>query len=388
MRICLVSLDYKPYRSSGLAIYAEDLARGLTELGHSVTVLAAQRPGLPPHHWVEGIELYRVPIDRLNWISYSWRAAKRLHHITQKTPFQVVHFLDVHFAYAYRGPFVASLWQSFRQRLTARRGWPYHTGPMDLLRREAYYRIARRYMERPSLAWAIRLIASCQSTRTEFIDHYQVSPERIDLAIQGIDTDFFRPVPADNLRQRLGLDSCRVLLFVGFITPRKGLEYLAQAMHLLPENVHLLIVGRWEFHYRDRFLRALGSAARRVHQVGFVPDEERPYYYSMADVYVSPSLLEGLGVTPIEALACGTPAVVTSASSGPEEVGDAGIVVPPCDPEALAFGIRRLLEDDDLRQHLGQLGRERVLRGFSYRRMAELTLQTYESSMCQRMMLL
>jgi glycosyltransferase involved in cell wall biosynthesis len=388
VRICLVSLDYKPYRSSGLTIYAEDLARGLTELGHSVTVLAAQRPGLPPHHWTEGVELHRVPIDRLDWISYSWRAAKRLHRIKQETPFQVVHFLDVHFAYAYRGSFVASLWQSFRQRLTARGGQPYHTGTIDWLRREIYYRAARRHMEQPSLARATRLITSCRSTRQEFIAHYHVPPERVDLAVQGIDTDLFRPVPGDDLRQRLGLKNCRTLLFVGFITPRKGLEYLARAMHLLPENVHLFIVGRWGPNCRARFLRALGSAAGRVHEVGFVPDEERPYYYSMADVYVSPSLLEGLGITPIEALACGTPAVVTSASSGPEEVGDAGLVVPPCDPEALAFGIRRLLEDDDLRQHLGQRGRERVLRDFSYRRMAELTLQTYESSMCQRMMLL
>jgi glycosyltransferase involved in cell wall biosynthesis len=378
VRICLVSLDYKPYRSSGLTIYGEDLARGLTESGHSVTVLAGRRPGLPPYHWVEGVELHRAPINQLDWISYSWRAAKLLCHIKRKAPFHVVHFLDVHFAYAYRGSFVASLWQSFRQRLTARGGWPYHTGVIDLLRRELYYRIARRTMERPSLTRATRLIASCRSTREEFIVHYHVPPERIDLAVQGIDTDFFRPVSADDLRRRLGLYGYRVLLFVGFITPRKGLEYLAQAMHLLPENVHLLIVGRWDPSYRARFLRTLGSAAGRVHEVGFVPDEERPYYYSMADVYVSPSLLEGLGITPIEAQACGTPAVVTSASSGPEEVGDAGLVVPPCDPQALAQAIHRLLEDDDLRQRLGQRGRERVLRDFSYRRMAELTLQTYE----------
>jgi glycosyltransferase involved in cell wall biosynthesis len=378
VRICLVSLDYKPYRSSGLTIYAEDLARGLTELGHTVTVLAARRPRLPPHHWVEGIELYRVPFDRLDWISYGWRAARLLHRVAQQADFHVVHFLDVHFAYAYRGSFVASLWQSFQQRLTARDGWPYHTGIVDLLRREAYYRIARRCMERPSLTRADRLIASCRSTREEFIVHYHVPPERIDLAVQGIDTGFFRPVVADGLRRCLGLEAHRVLLFMGFITPRKGLEYLAQAMHLLPANVHLLIVGRWEPGCRAHFLRALGSAAGRVHEVGFIPDSERPAYYSMADVYVSPSLLEGLGITPIEAMACGTPAVVTSASSGPEEVGDAGLVVPPCDPEALACGIRRLLEDDGLYQRLKQRGRDRVLQHFSYRRMAELTLQTYE----------
>jgi glycosyltransferase involved in cell wall biosynthesis len=361
-----------------LTIYAEDLARGLIELGHAVTVLAARRPGLPAHHWVEGVRLHRVEVDWLDWISYSWRATRLLHRVERDVSFDVVHFLDVHFACTYGGPFVASLWQSFRQRLTARKGQPYHTGAIDWLRRQVYYRITRRWMERPSLARATRLIASCRSTRDEFIVHYDVPPAQIDLVRQGIDTDTIRPVPAADLRQSLGLAESRVLLFVGFITPRKGLEYLAQAMHLLPEDVHLVLVGRWAPRYRPRFLSALGSAARRVHEVGFVPDAERPRYYSMADVYVSPSLLEGLGITPIEAQACGTPAVVTSASSGPEEVGDAGVVVPPCDPEALALAIRRLLEDDDLRARLGRRGQDRVLRGFSYRRMAELTLHTYD----------
>jgi glycosyltransferase involved in cell wall biosynthesis len=384
MQICLVSLDYKPFRSSGLTIYAEDLARGLLELGHTVTVIAARRPGLPSHHVVEEVELHRVAVDRFDWISYSWRGARLLRRLAAGVHFDVVHFLDVHFACAYDGPFVASLWQSFRQRLTARRGQPYHTGPGDWLRRQVYYRVARRWMERPALARATGLIASCRSTREEFVVHYGVSPAQIDLISQGIDTDAFRPVPADALRRRLGLVGCRVLLFVGFITPRKGLEVLARAMHRLPEDVHLVIAGRWASHYRPRFIRALGAAAGRVHEVGFVPDEERARYYSMADVYVSPSFLEGLGITPIEALACGTPAVVTSASSGPEEVGDAGLVVPPSDPESLALAIRRLLGDDHLRRKLGRRGRARVLQEFSYRRMACRTAQVYIDCLRER----
>jgi glycosyltransferase involved in cell wall biosynthesis len=378
VQICLVSLDYKPYRSSGLTIYAEDLARGLADLGHGVTVLAARRPGLPAHQRLDGIDVYRAPLGLLNWCTYSWRAAGLLRRLEEKRRFQVVHFLDVHFAWAYHRPFVASLWQSFRQILTACNGRPCHTGLLDRLRRETYYRIARRFMERPSLARAGRLVAACQSTRSEFISHYRVPPEKIDLAVQGIDTGFFRPVPAGDLRRRLGLDGCQVLLFVGFVTPRKGLEYLARAMRLLPENVHLVVAGRWAPACQSRFVAALGPAAARVHQVGFVADEDRPTYYSMADLYVSPSLLEGLGITPIEAMACGTPAIVTSASSGPEEVGDAGVIVPPGDPQVLAAAIQGLLDDGDLRAQLGRRGRERVLSEFSYRRMAGFTVRTYE----------
>jgi len=377
MHICLVSLDYKPYRSSGLTLYAEDLARGLQELGQEVSVIAARRPGLPSRHYVEGVPVFRLPIGAADWLGYGWRVSRFLDHEQDKIPFQVLHFLDVHFAYACHEPFVASLWQSFRQRLTARNGSTYSTGPVDRVRRELYYRAAQKWMERPSLERAGRLVASCTSTRQEFIQHYHVPPAKIDLALQGIDTEFFLPVPAEQLRTRLGLDGYQVLLFTGFITPRKGLEYLGAALQLLPERVHLVIIGRWEAGYRKRFLEAVGPAIQRVHEVGFVPDEERPSYYSMADVYVSPSLLEGLGITPVEAMACGTPAVVTSASSGPEEVGETGLIVPPCDPQALAEAIRTLLEDDPLRRRLSQCGRERALSMFSYRKMAELTLGSY-----------
>jgi glycosyltransferase involved in cell wall biosynthesis len=168
-----------------------------------------------------------------------------------------------------------------------------------------------------------------------------------------------------------------VLLFAGFATPRKGLVYLARALRLLPDDVRLLIVGCWAPGCRSRFIKAAGPAADRVHEIGFIADEERPAYYSLADVYVSPSVLEGLGITPIEAMACGTPAVVTSASSGPEEVGNAGLVVPPRDPEALALGLRRLLDDDTLRKEMGRRGRNYVLQHFTYQRMAELTVRCY-----------
>lgn len=113
------------------------------------------------------------------------------------------------------------------------------------------------------------------------------------------------------------------------------------------------------------------------HAVTVIADWERPLYYSMADLYVSPSFLEGLGATPIEALACETPAIVTAATSGPEEIGCAGLVVPPFDSQALAEAIQSLLADPEQRQQMGKWGREYVLAEFSYQRMAQLTLESY-----------
>jgi glycosyltransferase involved in cell wall biosynthesis len=377
MQICLVSLDYWPYRSSGLTIYAEDLARGLRESGHSVTVIAALRPETLSQSTQAEIELQRVPIGPSDWLGYSLRAARVVECLQQARPFDVVHFLDVHFAYAYRGPFVASLWQSFRQRLHADGGWPYASRTLNRVVRLIYYNMARRWMERMSLARAGRLIAACECTESEFVAHYGVEPRRISRAVQGTDLSALKPVSCEALRRRLGLEGRRVVLFLGFATPRKGLEYMAQALQLLPHDVTWVIVGRWERGYRRKVWAALGEARGRVIEVGPIADEERATYYSLADVYVSPSLLEGLGLTPIEAQVCGTPAIVTSASSGPEEVGDAGLVVPARNPGALAHAIACLLNNETLRTELGARGRARVLWQFSYTRMTEETLAAY-----------
>lgn len=380
MRICLVSLDYWPYRSSGLTVYAEDLARGLREQGHDVSVVAAQRPGTLPVSIARGILVQRVPIGPSDWIGYSWRAARA---VASMEPFDIVHFLDVHFAYAYAyayaycGPFVASLWQSFHQRLHADGGRPYASSAANRVFRWGYYHLARLCMERPCLAQAGRLLAACESTAQEFIVHYGIAPHRISRAVQGTDLAALQRVSCDDLRRRLGLEKRRVVLFVGFATPRKGLEFMAQALRRLPPDVFWIIAGRWERGYRAKVWAALGDAARRVIEVGLIADEERAAYYSLADVYVSPSLLEGLGLTPIEAQACGTPTIVTNASSGPEEVGDAGLVTPARDAAALADTIVRVLDAPALRAELGARGRERVLRRFTYQRMAEETLTAY-----------
>src|SRR5206468_3134089 len=107
---------------------------------------------------------------------------------------------------------------------------------------------------------------------------------------------------------------------------------LARALPLIRPKPRLLLAGRWAEDYRAHFLNLLGWAADQVVEAGYVPDEQLPAYYSLADVYVSPSLMEGFGLTLAEALACETPVVAADAGSVAEVVGPGGILVPPHDP--------------------------------------------------------
>ncbi len=377
MKICLVNLDFIPYRSSGLAVYGETLALGLAEAGHEVTVVAARRRGLAAHERIGDIKVYRAPIGRGDWISYAWHVGPLVARLWRAGHFDVVHFLDVHFAYRYRGPFVASLFQSFRQRATSDGGLPYHSNWRSLIVRLIYYHAARWLAERLAVNRAEHLLAASQAAADEFIAHYGVQAERVTVAPLGIDLSRFYPTDASDLRVRMGLEGHPILLYVGFCTPRKGLDYLAQAMRLLPDDVRLLLVGRWEKAYRAKFYRALGPASDRVIEAGYVPDEDLPGYYAMADLFIFPSLLEGFGLPLAESLACGIPAVTTIAGSSPEVIGPGGRIVPPRDPIALADAINELLADADLRRELGHAGREWVLSRFDQSRMIQDNLEVY-----------
>jgi len=380
MKICLVSLDFRPHRTSGHAVFGELLADGLCAAGHEVTMVASRRAGAPEHETSDGVRVWRVDIGPTDWIGFSLRAARLVERLGAQIPFDVVHFLDLHFAYAYRGPFVATLVQPFSQRLQAKGGIPYYRSLSNLIFRYVYYTLAGLTFERQAAHRASVLLATSHAVRDAYVGVHPAEAERLVVVPLGVDVQHYRRREARALRTDLGLEAERVLLYVGFSTPRKGLEYLAQAMEKLGPDIRLLMVGKWERGYLERFERSLSPRGReRVIHAGYVPDEMMPLYYSLADVFVLPSLLEGFGLPLAEAMACGTPIVATTAGSIPEVVGDAGLLVPPMDATALAEALQRLLADDELCQTLGARGVKRARATYSQEDMVAQTVAVYRS---------
>ncbi len=361
-----------------MAVYGETLATGLAARGHHITVVTRHRPGAARRERLDGVEVHRVGVGRGDWIEFAWAAAPSVSRLHAAAPFDLVHVADVHFAWRYRGPFLASLHQSFRQRLTSDDGRPYHTGKLALHGKTLYYRAALAWAERPALFRARHLISVSQATADAFTKGYGVLAERVTVIPTGIDLARLRPTDPTPLRRRLGLANERVLLFVGFCSPRKGLEYLARAMHALPQDVRLVVVGRWQAAYRERVLEALGARRSHLIEAGYVPDDELPAYYSLADLFVLPSLLEGFGIPIIEALACGTPVATTSAGASAETAGPGALVVPPRDAPALAEAILRLLDDPDERARLGRAGQAWARERYSLNTMISAYERVYE----------
>lgn len=214
----------------------------------------------------------------------------------------------------------------------------------------------------PQLARRVKQVLTVSEySRLRIAEVCRVPLERITTIHNGVDKKFV-PAPPDMIaaaRTALSLPE-KYVLCVGSLEPRKNLRRLLAAWQSLGNQVQdhkLVIVGGGSHVFRDAGYDQLPA---NVQMAGYVTDEHLAAVYSGATAFVYPSLYEGFGLTVIEAMACGVPVVTSNTTSLPEVAGDAAILVAPEEPDAIADGIRRLLEDSSLRTDLIQRGLARV----------------------------
>ncbi len=234
------------------------------------------------------------------------------------------------------------------------------------------------------LARADRIIAVSEATRRDALRFYRIDPAKIDVILEGVEPRF-RPEPDPArlaaVRRQYALPE-RFILYVGTIEPRKNLPTLLEAfaaLRLQHPDVGLVIAGGKGWLYESFFkrLRSLGLE-KRVTLTGYVPDDDLPALINCAEVFAFPSIFEGFGLPPLEAMACGVPVVCSNASSLPEVVGEAGVLLPPDDPRTWAEALNRILVDPDLRADLRARGLARA-RQFTWEHAARCTLEIYRA---------
>ena len=232
---------------------------------------------------------------------------------------------------------------------------------------QAHTDSSRRYLDwstRWSVRAARRVIAISEATKSDLIEHYHVPPERIAVVYHGIDEQL-GPAEHDaviRVRELIGVPG-RFILFVGTLQPRKNLVRLVEAFGTVadedPEISLVLAGGRgWKMDEIDQAIDA-SRHRNRIVLPGYVSDSDLLALYSAASALALPSLYEGFGLPALEAMACGTPVLVSNRGSLPEIVDDAAVVVEALDSTAIAAGLRQVL-DPMLRPHLVELGKLRA----------------------------
>lgn len=409
LAVAVLSYRSKPH-VGGQGVYVRHLTRALTEAGHEVTVFSGQPyPELDPGvrlEKVSSLDLYREPdpfriprpreyrdaIDVLEVagmmtaafpepLTFSLRAARELRR--RAGEFDVVHdnqclgygLLDI----AAHTPLVTTIHHPItRDRVT------------DLADATGWRRISlRRWysflaMQKRLARAQRRILTVSTSSARDIADDFGVDPARIEVVPLGVETDVFTPGAHDGPRV-----PGRVVTMASADVPLKGVDVLLRALarrrRTHPDApLELVLVSRPTPGGRtETLVRELGLADVVTVRNGLT-DAELAALVASAQVACVPSRYEGFSLPTVEAMACGTPLVVSDAGAIGEVVGHDGhggapgaLVVPPGDVDALADALDRLLDDPDLRERLGRGGRERALAEYAWPTVAARTAEVY-----------
>lgn len=238
------------------------------------------------------------------------------------------------------------------------------------------------------------IIAECPQDKQDMEQLYGAASSRINIVPCGFDPEELWPVQ-QIARQQLGLDREKfIVLQLGRMVPRKGVDIVIRSLAVLRDKysieAHLLVVGgdeRIGLHHTPELVRlmALTVALGLQAQVTFTGQKGRAelrYFYSAADVFVTTPWYEPFGITPIEAMACGTP-VIGAAVGGIKSTvidGETGYLVPPRDPQALAERLLALHNDPAHARRLGQAGLRRAYQLYTWRGVAQQIASIYASA--------
>lgn len=211
-----------------------------------------------------------------------------------------------------------------------------------------------------ALKKAKRIIAVSKSTRRDLINLDSRISDKIRVVSNGV-SESFKPISKDRIYPFLknkGLD--RYILYVGNRKPHKNLSNVLSAFSTIQDkfqDLKLVVIGERISESTENGKKNLMNG---VVDVGYVNDDELSLYYNGAEVFLFPSLYEGFGFPPLEAMACGTPVITSNTSSLPEIVNDAGIMINPDNTKEIIDALIGLLKNNDLKDELAEKGKKRA----------------------------
>jgi glycosyltransferase involved in cell wall biosynthesis len=399
LNICLLSYRSNPH-CGGQGVYLKNLSRALTDIGHHVEVVSGPPdPELDsdiPVYRPACLDLYnpenlfrvptlrelRDPVNVMEWagvstmgfpepFTFGIRAQRYLRSRFQR--YDIVHD-NQSLSYgiwsiAKRIPTVATIHHPITvDRDIAIRSVRPFWKKLKHLRWFSFIGMQKRVSRTLK-----RIVTVSECARNDIAREFNIPRERFSIVPNGINTDLFYPIPD------VARDPGRIIVTTSSDVPLKGLYYLLHAVAQVARQraIRLVVIGTPKKNGGiSRLIRRLGIGDR-INFTGRISDAEFVRQYARAAVAVVASVYEGFGLPAGEAMACGVPVISTTGGALPEVVGDAGVLVPPRDHDALARAITDLLDHPQRAAELGAKGYRRVHRHFTWKRAAEKTVDAY-----------
>lgn len=361
--------------SYGLQPVYYNLSRVQAENGHEVHVIARRRPGEPSLEVSGGVTVHRVASP------FTIGALSKVRELTAKNGRP-----DVIHTHSTSGVFLAPFKRVVNTPVVSHiHGTTYSaTTPTtlsfgDMTAGYSRWGVTTSYLREKAL-WsaADRLGAVSTSVKSDLMGRYGIGEEKIRLVYNGVDAELFRPIAEPEFPEKQLVEGKKVVLYVGHFGLRKGLPFLIRAMKLVnqsvPDSVLVCVGGvpSWlpkgdYWTHLNRLVEENGLKGK-VLLLDRVPNEKLPNYYSMSSVFVLPSYYEAFPKVLIEAMACEKPAISSRMGGTQDSIEDGvnGYLVTYADPTALANAITPLLQDEKLARRMGVMGRQRVVRDFTW----------------------
>lgn len=205
------------------------------------------------------------------------------------------------------------------------------------------------------------IITVSNNSKKDLSNILKIPNEKICVVYNGVDHKIFKPQVKPDAKKNIGFpQNCKIILHVGSEERRKNVDIIIKAFHILQKKIpNILLVRVGEKSKEISELIKYYNLDSKIKYLNGLSENELASLYNAADIFVFPSLYEGFGLPPLEAMACGCPVITSNTSSLPEVVGDAGIMVDPYDVDILASMMDKVLNDKNLRESMVQKGIER-----------------------------
>jgi len=344
-----------------------ELAKHLVTLGHEVFVISGVFNNAPHEEVLNGVQLIRVKQHFPSFpghITYGLKTAKLLVKLHRSERFDITHvngadgwFISkLNMKNELRTPIMVTMHGSARRELDSLQAEGLYS--LFSLFERTHWKV-QYYFDKWSLESADKVAAVSRQTANDVVKDYGIPAKNIEVVFNGVDTDHFSPERCSSaLKKRFG--GKFLILYVGRLRFRKGVQYLIKALPLVVNDcdAHLVVVGEGEAKMFLRHLVRDIGMDEHVTFVGTVSDNELSAYYASSDVFVCPSLYEPFGLVCLEALASGTP-LILSGNVGAKEIvsEDVAKVVKAGDEVDLASAILEIARDERKRRSMAVKGR-------------------------------
>lgn len=305
---------------------------------------------------------------------YSLQEQIQMPKLLEKCGLDLVHFPHFNIPISYKGKFLVTIHDLILFRYPTRRASTL-SAPIYFFKKKAYHRVISRAVKKSA-----KIIAVSEHTKKDILENFKISPKKIVVTYEGVDTtENPKSETAETILRKYGIMR-PYILYVGNAYPHKNLDRLISAFKEVAKKhpgLNLILAGKEDYFYKRLKRFVADNHVSGVAFPGHIGEDDLPTVYREAKLYVFPSLYEGFGLPPLEAMARNVPVVSSNASCLPEILGQAAHFFDPRGISETAEAIEKVLTDNALRKNLIAAGKNQVNK-YDWKKMATETLQIYQ----------